>query len=217
MAIIAIIKERIKINQSQAKFRQKVENGPKNHWQYICAKKNKKPKKLLLMFLKNIVFNIAIFSIAVFLYVIFVKLMVRYEHFFLIFQIATAKIVYYMQAPFFDVALNGTSLLYKGFSVNVTFDCIGLRQSLFFLILVFSFLQADIIKRVLAFAFVPLIIAANILRISLLYPLSLMFGIEKTIVFHEFMYSYGNGIFIFILLIIWFYIFVYKMQKRGRG
>lgn len=167
-------------------------------------------------FLKSITLNIITLSAAVGVYYLIVRLMQAYSGVFYPLQVLEAKIVYIIQSPFTDVAQRGAMLLYQDFAVEVVWDCLGIRQSLFFLLLVFSFYQVNLREKLRALWFVPVIIIANIARIAVLYPMFVLFGAEKTAAVHEFMYAYGNGIFILLLFVLWFYVFGLGECKKKR-
>lgn len=167
-------------------------------------------------FLKHAFINAIILSAVISVYYLIVRLMQAYSGIFYPLQVLEAKLVCLIQSPFTGVVQRGAVLFYRDFAVEVVWDCLGIRQSLFFLALVSSFYQVELKDRLRALWLVPLIIAANIARIAILYPLFLYAGPEKTAAAHEFFYSYGNGIFILLLFVAWFYVFVMEKGKQQR-
>ena len=172
--------------------------------------------RFLRDFAKNAGVNLLIFSALAAAYFFLVKFLQANSQMFYPLQAIEAKIVYLIQKPFTDVVLSGSKLLYQGFIVNVSWDCLGLRQSVFFLILVFSFYQIELDRKLKSLYFVPIIILANILRIAVLYPLFVVLGAERTVLIHEFLYAYGNGILILLLFALWFYVFGLQKSKHKR-
>lgn len=178
----------------------------------------KTSKKFLKGFLKSVLLNIIIFSAALVAYLFAVKAMQAYSNIFYPLQLLEAKLIYLLQRPFAFVELSGTRLLYYPFAVNVSWDCLGIRQSLFFLILVFSFYQVSLREKLKSLYFIPLIIIANILRIASVYPFFVLFGLEAAESAHNFLYAYGNGIFILALFALWFWLFgLEECKKKGKG
>jgi exosortase/archaeosortase family protein len=156
--------------------------------------------------IKNALINALLFSLGVLIYYLIIRLMDSNQGIFYPLQMIEANIIYYIQKPFAQVALDGSRLIYDGFSATISWDCIGLRQSLFFLVLVFSFFQIQLKHRLWALAFVPLIIILNLIRIAVLLPIFNIFGLDAVNAFHEFSYTYGNGILVFVLFGLWYYI-----------
>ncbi|MFC1731861.1 hypothetical protein ACFL6I_16200 [candidate division KSB1 bacterium] len=167
--------------------------------------------------LKQIFFNIIIFSAAVGLYVLIINLLQKYDGIFYPLQVAEARFVHLFQQFFVDSYVSGASIIYPSakLTVDVSWDCLGIRQVLFFVVLLFSFYQVEMRKKILGLVFVPFIVAWNMKRIALVYPVFVMLGYGGTEELHKFMYTYGNGIIIFLLFILWFYAFV-KESKHNR-
>ena len=172
-----------------------------------AQKKAKKEKKIWT----QLIVNAALFSIALGIYSLIIRLLYSslFTGFFLLLQEGeTASIAGVQSLLGVEVVRNGATLAYDEFSVVVSADCIGLRPALFALVLLFSFYQVGLKERAWGLWIIPIMLALNMLRVSLLYPLFLSAGYEKTIAFHNFMFTYGNGMSVLILFVIWYYLAV---------
>ncbi len=109
-----------------------------------------------------------------------------------------------------DVTIDNFNLIYSNnLIIWISPICIGIEQLIFFYFMISFFIAIDFktkIKGLLTFA--PIILMANLIRLFLIYPLSVIYSIETTWRIHDFIFIYGQGFFLLILVVIWYYFFV---------
>ncbi len=185
----------------------------------IKKKKNNKKKFNKALFLKYSITNLIIFTVAVIIYKLIIDYLANSATLYPI-QLFEANIVYFLQNLLgVSVEKLGIMLLYPGFNISVESVCIGAKQALFLVVLLLSYYPVSFITRLKGISFVLIIFAENILRLSFVYPLFLLFGAETANALHEFLYTYGQGFFMIALFILWHFIFVqpeYRQRKRSK-
>jgi len=136
-------------------------------------------------------------------------------------QAGVAYIVYAIQAGLgWPVGMAGpTTLQYSmpepGFPVEIVALCIGLGEMLFFAFLVLLFRGAGWKAKGYGLAiFLPLIFMINILRLVLIYPLALGFGVQAMWDIHWHIWKWGMFAVLMALFTIWYMFWTRKDLEK---
>lgn len=126
--------------------------------------------------------------------------------------------VYSLQHLFgINVILQGTSLVYPNvFKLNVTLLCTGINELLMFSMITLGFIGVSLKTKLKGYTvFFPIIIAENVIRISLIFPLASWLGTDKALTFHDFSFKYGQMFFVILLVFLWFKYFAREEFIHG--
>jgi len=104
----------------------------------------------------------------------------------------------------------------QGFDVEIIALCTGIGEILFFIFLVMLFRGVEWHAKLKGLGvFIPVIFIMNLLRLVLIYPLALWFGIEAMWGIHWFFWKYGTFIILMIFFSLW-YLLIAKKDLQSR-
>jgi len=152
-----------------------------------------------------------LFLLILVFYLVIIEYLIQHTSFALPLQLAETSFVSSTQGLFgIPVFSEQYSLFYpdKNLQLIVGPLCTGIREMFLFAIVILPFGALTLRKKLRSLAFfLPMILAENIARIWLLYPLANAYGVQTMNLAHDFVWTYGQIAFLVALLFLWFRFF----------
>jgi len=157
--------------------------------------------------------NSGIIALAIALYTAFLVFIFPLIDFTVLIR-AEAFIIFSIQKLFsVPVTIQDSSLIYsapftQGLKIIIIPECLGIAEIVLFLFILAAFRGASNIAKIKgALLFAPVIFAENIIRILLLYPTGVLFGLDTMWDIHYLIWHYGQFALLMIFFAMWYVMF----------